>query len=159
MKHSVPKSVWRNPVHFFAFGCGSGTVEKAPGTYGTLAAIPVYLILQSLPMTSYLVFLLATFLVGIYLCGKTAHDLGVHDHSGIVWDEFVGFWITMFMAPAGWLYILIGFALFRLFDIWKPWPVSWADKRVEGGLGIMLDDVLAGVMAWAVLQGLVWAGV
>lgn len=151
-----PTSVWRNPVHFLAFGLGSGTVPKAPGTFGTLAAIPLYLLLQPLSDEWYFIVLLVTFLLGIYLCGKTAEDLGVHDHSGIVWDEFVGYWITMWLAPADWLYVIMGFLLFRLFDIWKPWPISWADKKVQGGLGIMLDDVLAGILALLVLQGLVY---
>ena len=100
--------------------------------------------------------LILTSLVGIFLCGKTAKDLNVHDHGGIVWDEFVGFWITMFMAPAGLTWVVIGFVLFRFFDIIKPWPISWIDKKVSGGLGIMLDDIVAGVMAALVLQGLAW---
>ena len=78
--------------------------------------------------------------------------LGVHDHSGIVWDEFAGFFVTMIAAPAGWLWIFIGFTLFRLFDIWKPWPVSWLDKKVEGGLGIMVDDIVAGFYALICIQ-------
>lgn len=159
MAHIVPKSVWKNPVHFLAFGCGAGTVEKAPGTFGTLAAIPVYLLIQHLDHSVYFGILVVTFLVGIYLCGQTSKDLGVHDHSGIVWDEFVGYWITMWLAPTGWLYIILGFVLFRLFDIWKPWPISWIDKKVHGGFGIMLDDVLAGVFALGALQGLVHLGV
>lgn len=152
MKNTTPASVWRNPVHFLAFGFGSGAAPKAPGTFGTLAAVPLYLLLEPLSATAYALMLLVTFVVGIYLCGKTSEDMGVHDHGGIVWDEFVGYWITMFMAPAGWLWIVAGFVLFRFFDIVKPWPIGWADKRVSGGLGIMLDDVLAGIMAWACLQ-------
>jgi phosphatidylglycerophosphatase A len=90
------------------------------------------------------------------LCGRTSRDLGVHDHGGIVWDEFVGYWITMIAVPVDWVWALAGFILFRLFDILKPWPIGPVDKRVHGGLGIMLDDVLAGVMAAAVLHGLIW---
>ncbi len=152
MKQTTPASVWRNPVHFLAFGLGSGAAPKAPGTFGTLAAVPLYLLLEPLSVTVYALMLVVTFLVGIYLCGKTSEDMGVHDHGGIVWDEFVGYWITMFLAPAGWLWIVVGFVLFRFFDIVKPWPIGWADKHVSGGLGIMLDDVLAGIMAWACLQ-------
>ncbi len=159
MTNLTPKSVWRNPIHFLAFGFGSGAAKKAPGTFGTLAAIPFYLLMQPLDESAYGWLLLAIFLVGIYLCDKTSKDLGVHDHSGIVWDEFVGYWITMWFAPTGWLYILFGFALFRLFDILKPWPISWVDKKVHGGFGIMLDDVLAGVLALVSLQGLVYLGV
>lgn len=154
-KHPVPDSVWRNPIHFLAFGCGSGTVEKAPGTFGTLAAIPLYLLIQDLSIGSYFVLLIAAALAGIYICGKTSHDLGVHDHAGIVWDEFVGYWITMWMAPEGWTYIILGFILFRIFDIWKPWPISLADKHVHGGFGIMFDDILAGIFAFFALQGII----
>ncbi|MBQ0783949.1 MAG: phosphatidylglycerophosphatase A [Amphritea sp.] len=148
----APASVWRNPVHFLAFGLGSGAAPWAPGTVGTLAAIPFFLLMQPLSLFWYGVILLVTSLIGIYLCGKTSDDMGVHDHGGIVWDEFVGYWLTMFAAPPGWLWIIIGFVLFRVFDIIKPWPISWADKKVAGGLGIMLDDILAGLMALACLQ-------
>ncbi|GAB3484001.1 phosphatidylglycerophosphatase A family protein [Marinomonas epiphytica] len=154
MANSAPASVWRNPIHFLAFGLGSGAAPKAPGTFGTLAAVPLYLLMTGLSDTHYFIMLCVTGLVGIYLCGKTSQDLGVHDHSGIVWDEFVGYWITMWMAPVGWFYIILGFVLFRLFDILKPWPISWADKQVHGGLGIMLDDIIAGIMSFIVLQGL-----
>lgn len=153
MKHA-PASVWRNPVHFLAFGLGSGAVPKAPGTFGTLAAIPIWLLFADLSLPYYLGLLVASFVLGIWLCGRTSSDMGVHDHGGIVWDEFVGLWITFISLPAGWGWILLGFLLFRLFDILKPWPIGWADRRVSGGLGIMLDDVLAGVMALACLQGL-----
>lgn len=148
----TPASVWRNPVHFVAFGFGSGAAPFAPGTFGTLAAIPFYLLLQYLPLGSYLLVLVVAFVVGCWLCEITSRDIGVHDHGGIVWDEFVGFWITMIAAPPGWLWIVIGFALFRLFDILKPWPIRWVDKQVHGGFGIMLDDVLAGLFALAALQ-------
>ncbi|WP_417551831.1 phosphatidylglycerophosphatase A [Marinomonas fungiae] len=154
-KHPVPDSVWRNPIHFLAFGCGSGTVDKAPGTFGTLAAIPLYLLIQDLSVSNYFLVLILSALAGIFICGKTSHDLGVHDHSGIVWDEFVGYWITMWMAPEGWSYIVLGFILFRIFDIWKPWPISLADKHVHGGFGIMFDDILAGIFAFFALQGVV----
>ena len=152
----APASVWKNPVHFLAFGLGSGAAPKAPGTFGTLAAIPFYLLLQPLSLGWYAAVLVLTFLIGIYLCGKTSEDMGVHDHGGIVWDEFVGYWVTMFAAPAGWLWIILGFILFRIFDIVKPWPIAWADKKVAGGFGIMLDDLLAGLMALVCLQFVAW---
>lgn len=147
----APASVWRNPVHFLAFGFGSGAVRRAPGTWGTLAAVPFVPLWQHLPFTGYLLVLVVSALVGIWLCGRTARDLGVHDHGGIVWDEFVGYWLTMLLAPPGWLWLLGGFVLFRFFDILKPWPIGWVDRKVHGGLGIMLDDILAGLMALAVL--------
>jgi phosphatidylglycerophosphatase A len=148
----TPASIWRNPIHFLAFGLGSGAAPKAPGTFGTLAAIPLWLLFSDLPILSYIAVIVVASLVGIWLCGQTSKDLGVHDHGGIVWDEFVGLWITYIALPEGWLWVLFGFLLFRLFDIWKPWPIGWADRKVNGGLGIMLDDILAGCMALGVLQ-------
>ena len=145
-------SVLTNPVHFLAFGLGSGLAPKAPGTFGTLAAVPFYLIFQYLPLWNYLLVLLVSIVLGIWLCDRTSKDLGVHDHPGIVWDEFVGYWITMMAAPAGWLWVVVGFVLFRIFDIIKPWPIGWLDKRVHGGLGIMLDDIVAGIFALAGVQ-------
>lgn len=156
MSNIKVKPNWRNPIHVLAFGLGSGAAPKAPGTFGTLAAVALYLPLSYLSLDVYILILLVSAVVGVYLCGKTAQDLGVHDHGGIVWDEFVGFWITMIAAPAGWFWIVVGFVLFRIFDIAKPWPINWIDKKVAGGVGIMLDDVIAGIMAAAVLQGLAW---
>ncbi len=142
----------RNPVHLLAFGFGSGLAPKAPGTFGTLAAIPLYLLLAQLPLAGYALALILAFGLGVWICDKTARDLGVHDHGGIVWDEFVGLWITLFVAPPEWWWIAVGFLLFRFFDIVKPFPISWFDKNVKGGLGIMLDDAIAGSFAWLCLQ-------
>lgn len=146
-KPQCPASVWRNPIHFMAFGFGSGAMPFAPGTFGTLIAVPVYIGLMGLPGWAYFMVLLLMFAVGVWLCDKTSRDLGVHDHSGIVWDEIVGYLITMMGAPLGWMWLLIGFVLFRLFDILKPWPISWLDKELKGGFGIMMDDVAAGLLA------------
>lgn len=152
-----PKSFsLRNPVHFLATGFGSGCLPRAPGTWGTLAAVPCYWLAQHLDLQYYLILLAIMAAAGVWLCGRTAEDLQVHDHPGIVWDEFVGYFITMCAAPAGWLWIVIGFALFRLFDILKPWPISRIDKSLQGGLGIMADDVLAGCYAWFILQGIAY---
>jgi phosphatidylglycerophosphatase A len=141
-----------NPIHFLALGFGSGLLPKAPGTYGTLAAIPIYLLLAPFSMSVYLAVVIVMSLAGIYICGKAAEDAGVHDHGAIVWDEIVGFLITMFMVPLTWQSIVVGFILFRIFDIFKPWPISFIDKNVHGGLGIMLDDVLAGIAALACMH-------
>jgi phosphatidylglycerophosphatase A len=141
-----------NPIHFLALGFGSGLLPKAPGTYGTLAAIPIYLLLAPSSMSVYLAIVIVMSIAGIYICGKAAEDAGVHDHGAIVWDEIVGFLITMFMVPLTWQSIAVGFILFRIFDIFKPWPISFIDKNVHGGLGIMLDDVLAGVAALACMH-------
>jgi len=152
----LPTSMWTDPLLLLACGLGSGAARFAPGTFGTLVAIPLFWFMQPLSMLYYGLLTLALFLVGIGLCGYAARKLGVHDHPGIVWDEVVGYLVTMFMAPAGWLWIVIGFALFRLFDIWKPWPIGWLDAKVSGGFGIMIDDVLAGIYAACLLQLLVF---
>ena len=149
---ATPRSVWRNPVHFLAFGLGSGAAPKAPGTFGTLAAVVIYLLLPAMSWPAYALMLVVSFAAGVWLCGKTSADIGVHDHGGIVWDEFVGYWLTMFLAPPGLLWIVTGFVLFRIFDILKPWPIRWLDRHVHGGFGIMIDDVLAGVFALVCLQ-------
>ena len=144
---------WNNHwVHFLAFGFGSGAAPKAPGTFGTLAAVPVFLLLAQLPLWAYLAVVVISFVVGVYLCSQTSKDMGVHDHGGIVWDEFVGYWITMIALPVAWPWVIAGFVLFRFFDIIKPWPIGWLDKRVHGGFGIMIDDVIAGLFALVILQ-------
>lgn len=149
----------RHPLQWLAFGFGSGLLPKAPGTYGTLAAIPFYWLMQDLSAPVYVLLLVASFLLGIYVCDISARALNTHDHPGIVWDEMVGYWLTMFLAPAGWQWILLGFVLFRVFDIFKPWPISWFDRRVKGGLGIMLDDVVAAAYAFVGLQAIVYLAV
>ncbi len=156
MKYTETKPAFdlTQPVQFLALGFGSGLAPKAPGTFGTLAAIPVFLLLTMLMPTPlpYAITVIVMGFAGIYICGKTADDVGVHDHPAIVWDEFVGFFITMFMVPVSWQSILVGFILFRIFDILKPWPISFIDKNMTGGLGIMFDDVLAGIFALVIMQ-------
>jgi len=150
----LPKPSMGNPAHMLAFGFGAGCSPKAPGTMGTLLAVGIYLPLSRLPLEAYGVVLVVVILAGIWLCDKAARDLGVHDHPGIVWDEIAGYLLTMLAAPEGWVWVVVGFILFRLFDIWKPWPIGWLDLKVGGGLGIMLDDLVAGVFAALCLQGL-----
>ncbi|MEX2131532.1 MAG: phosphatidylglycerophosphatase A [Pseudohongiellaceae bacterium] len=155
MKSSSSQSVpvfWKHPLHLLAFGFGCGASPKAPGTVGTALAVAIYLLLPSMHWLVYLLFLAITFGLGIWICEVTSRDLQIQDHPGIVWDEFVGYWITMFLAPSGWIWVVAGFAMFRLLDIVKPWPVGWADRQVHGGLGIMLDDAIAGIMAALTLQ-------
>jgi len=147
-----PRDIIFHPVHFLSLGFGSGLSPFAPGTAGTLLAVLLYIPLASLPLWAYVTVLVVGSLVGIILCEKTSNKLGGHDHPAIVWDEFLGYWLTMLLAPPGWLWIVVGFVLFRLFDIWKPWPISIIDHNVKGGLGIMLDDLVAGVYALVVLQ-------
>lgn len=146
-----PRSLLRHPVHFLSLGLGSGCMKKAPGTWGTVAALAVYGLLVWLPVPLYLAVVVLSFFLGIWLCTRTADALGVHDHPAIVWDEFVGMWIVLALQPRAWEWVLVAFVLFRMFDIIKPWPIGWLDRRVSGGLGIMIDDVLAGFYALACL--------
>lgn len=150
------KTIFTNPIQFLAFGFGSGLAPKAPGTFGTLAAVPLYYYLSFLSMSWYVAICIVSALVGIYICDYSAKKLKVHDHPGIVWDEFVGFFITMIGVSFSWTNVLLGFALFRLFDILKPWPISWLDKKVAGGFGIMVDDILAGIFALICLHGILY---
>lgn len=146
--------VWSNFWHFLAFGFGTGLAKKAPGTWGTIAGLAVMPLLYLLPLTWALVFIAAASIFGFWLCGRVADDLGVHDHGGIVWDEMVGIWMTLILLPNSWQWWLLGFVLFRILDILKPWPISVLDKHVGGGLGIMIDDMLAGLIAGALLYAL-----
>lgn len=151
---------WRNPLHLLAFGLGSGAAPKGPGTAGSLAAIPLYLLMSaSLSDLGYLLATALMFLIGIPLCGHVARDLALEDPAGIVWDEWVGLLVTLWLAPSGWGWLVAGFLLFRFFDILKPWPIRWLDQRIHGGLGIMLDDLAAGLFAFVILQGAVYLGV
>lgn len=154
-RHPIdPRLIMGNPVCLVAFGFGSGLAPKAPGTVGTLAAIPFYLLAAYLPLPAYLMLVLALFVLGVWLCGRCERTLGIEDHSGIVFDEFVGLFITLTAAPVTPTVIVTGFCLFRLFDVFKPWPIAWFDRRLHGGLGIMLDDVIAGMYGALCLIGL-----
>ena len=149
---TIPARMLLNPAHFLSLGFGSGLSPFAPGTFGTLAAIPVFIYLSKLEPEFYIAITVVLFVMGIGLCAYTTRVLGVHDHSGIVWDEIVGYLLTMVMLPANIVTICLGFVLFRLFDIWKPWPICVLDRSIHGGLGIMLDDVAAAIYAAISLQ-------
>jgi phosphatidylglycerophosphatase A len=147
----------RNPMHFLALGFGSGLAKFMPGTWGTVAAIPLTLwLLSSTSMMVYIGLCIVASITGIWICGITADDMGVHDDSSIVWDEVAGMMITLIAVPLHWQTVLAGFVLFRLYDILKPWPISVLDKQVHGGFGIMADDILAGVFACLTLHGLIY---
>lgn len=151
-----PKELARDPILLLAFGFGSGLAPHGPGTWGSMVAIPLAAWLLPHPDLFLMVTLLIT-LIGIPICGMAASKLGVHDHGGIVWDEIAGQMIAcipLFVLPEGITLVAglgLAFVLFRLFDIAKPWPIRWIDKAVHGGLGIMLDDVLAGFAAAGIL--------
>ncbi len=149
MKANTPTfmELLANPVQMLAFGFGSGLAKKAPGTVGTLTALPMYYLLMQFSAETYLIVLVLVAVSGVWICGKAAEQIGVHDHGGIVWDEMAGYLLTMYWATFSWQNMLLGFVLFRLFDILKPWPIGWLDQHVDGGFGIMVDDILAGLMA------------
>lgn len=147
---------FRHPMQFLAFGFGSGLAPRGPGTAGTLVAVPLYWLVADWSLAWYSAFVLVAALLGIWICGAASRQLKVHDHPGIVWDEFVGYWITLWAIPVDWVWMLAGFIVFRVFDIVKPWPISYLDRNVKGGFGIMIDDILAGVMACATLHLALW---
>ena len=141
-----------SPSSFLGLGFGFGLFLRAPGTFGTMAALPIYWLMNHLPFVTYLIILLITFIVGIWTCQKAADWLEEDDPSAVVWDEITGYLVTMVVAPSNWQWMLIGFILFRFFDIFKPWPIGYVDRRLHGGLGIMLDDVIAGALASTIMQ-------
>ncbi len=148
----TPDAVWRNPLYFIGFGLGSGAMPFAPGTFGTLMAIPFYILIHFLPFYFYLFFVLCFVIASAWLCDYLSKKIQIHDHPGMCIDEFAGFFVTMIAAPFSFAWILYGFILFRVFDIWKPWPIRWLDKNVPGGIGMVLDDVVAGLFAMAIIQ-------
>ncbi|NIY84217.1 phosphatidylglycerophosphatase A [Vibrio hepatarius] len=157
MTNPLSRISLKNPWHLLATGFGSGLSPIVPGTMGTLASLPFYLLLAHLSLPLYGLVVIASCIIGVKICQVTSDDMGVHDHGSIVWDEFSGMWITMLVVPMfglavfDWKWLATGFVLFRFFDMVKPWPIGWLDKRVHGGLGIMLDDIVAGVMAGVAL--------
>lgn len=152
MPSQSPKALLRHPAGWIASGFGSGFSPFAPGTVGTAAALLPWLWLRALPLPYYALAVALAFAIGVWASTWVVRRSGVQDPQVVVWDEFVGVWIALAAAPAGWIWMLAGFALFRLFDIWKPWPVSWADEKLHGGLSVMLDDVFAGIYALLLMQ-------
>lgn len=152
-----PKLLFKKPVLMLAFGFGSGLPRVAPGTWGSLAALLVYgLFLSHVSLTIQWLLIAISFVLGIWICERSTQHLNVEDHPGIVWDEWVGLWLALTLVPDTWIGWLAGFMAFRLFDIVKPGPIGWLDKRLHGGLGIMLDDVLAGLLAGLVVALIVF---
>lgn len=148
-----PKITIKTPWQFLASGFGSGMSPVAPGTMGTLMALPFWFLFATyLPLWAYILIILVSAIFGIVICQKASDELGVHDHGGIVWDEFVGLWITLLFAPVSWTSAILGFLIFRFFDVLKPWPIKVADQKVSGGFGIMIDDIIAGIFSLIALQ-------
>lgn len=152
MPQKIHLNQLKDPVVAIALGFGSGLVPKAPGTAGTLLAVPLCMALQNLSLMMYGFVAVVVAVVGVVICSYSITKLGEHDHPAIVIDEIAGYLITMLAVPAGWQWLLVGFVLFRIFDVFKPWPISWLDKNVKGGLGIMLDDVVAGLASLALIH-------
>ncbi len=158
------KFLLAHPAHLIAFGLGSGLAPKAPGTVGTLLGLPLFWLIVALApdLPNQIILLIATFLLGVWACGRTGRALGVADHSGMVWDEIVAFALVLMFTPVvsiswvGMLWIALAFGLFRLFDIVKPWPIRVADAKMKNGFGVMFDDLLAAAYAIAALKGLQW---
>lgn len=145
-----------HPAHLLSFGFGAGLLPKAPGTFGTLVALPMAALAMALSMQQQLMLIALLFLIGIYVCQQTGVALGVSDHGAIVWDEVVAMMLVLTFTPFFWGWWLVAFFLFRLFDIWKPFPIRQIDAKVKGGLGVMLDDMLAALYAVVCLRVLVW---
>lgn len=150
------KLMLSHPAHLLSFGFGTGLLPKAPGTFGTLVALPMAALAMALSMQQQLMLIALLFLIGIYVCQKTGVALGVSDHGAIVWDEVVAMMLVLTFTPFFWGWWLVAFFLFRLFDIWKPFPIRQIDAKVKGGLGVMLDDMLAALYAVVCLRVLVW---
>ncbi|WP_196229820.1 phosphatidylglycerophosphatase A family protein [Teredinibacter turnerae] len=146
----------REPRMLLAFGFGSGLSPVVPGTMGTLVGLPAIWLLAMLPLPITLIVITLAAILGVYLCDYSSRQLGVHDHKGIVWDEFVGVWITFLAVPLTWPAVVAGFVIFRFFDMVKPWPICVADRKVHGGFGIMFDDLLAGLAALGTMQTLIY---
>ncbi len=150
-RKELRRKVLRDPVNLLAFGFGSGLAPVAPGTAGSLVGLALAWVTMDLPLVSRLVITIALILSGIWICGEAARRIAVHDHPGIVWDEIAGIYLALLVAPPSiWAWAL-GFGLFRLFDIWKPWPIRDLDHRLKGGLGIMLDDLVAALYTALIL--------
>lgn len=142
-----------SPAGWIACGFGSGLVPKAQGTAGSLAALVPWLLLRDLPLPVWLSIIVLSFALGVWACDVAGRRIGVDDHRSLVWDEFVGQWVALLPALwAPWWAVIPGFVLFRLFDVAKPPPIGWFDRRVKGGFGVMLDDLIAGVFAAVVLR-------
>lgn len=152
-----PKPNLKNPIHFLALGFGSGLIKPAPGTWGTLAGLLLSIVLWQLTHSTvfFIALTLVSFVVGIYLCSKTAEDLQVHDDGRIVWDEIIAIFLMFGFLPAyDWLGYSLAFITFRFFDILKPFPIRYFDEKLENGLGIMLDDIFAALFALATMYAI-----
>ncbi len=150
------KFLFQHPAHFIALGFGSGLAKKAPGTFGTLIGLPLFWLISGLTFSVQLVIITSIFIIGIYFCNVAGKNLGVADHGSIVWDEIVAMMLVLALTPPNWLWWLLAFGLFRLFDIWKPFPIRQFDAKLKNGFGVMFDDLLAAIFAIASLKLILW---
>ena len=150
------KLLLAHPAHFFGLGFGSGLAPKAPGTFGTIVGLPLFWLISGYTLNIQLTVITVLFIIGIYICDKTGKALGVADHGAIVWDEIVAMMLVLAFAPFTWLGWLAAFLLFRLFDIWKPYPICYFDAKLKNGFGVMFDDLLAAIYAILSLKFIIW---
>jgi phosphatidylglycerophosphatase A len=150
------KLLLSHPAHFFSLGFGSGLAPKAPGTFGTVVGFPLYFLIANQSIPAQLGIITILFLIGVWFCDLTGKAIGVSDHGGIVWDEIVAMMLVLTFTPVTVFYYVLAFALFRLFDIWKPAPIRQVDAQLKGGLGVMFDDILAAIYAIICIQGILW---
>ena len=150
------KFLFAHPTHFFALGFGSGLAPKAPGTFGTLLGLPLFWLISGYALNVQLIIIAALFIIGIYFCDKTGKALGVADDGAIVWGEIVAMMLVLAFVPFSWLNWLLAFLLFRLFDIWKPYPICYFDAKLKNGFGVMFDDLLAAIYTILVMKFIIW---
>jgi phosphatidylglycerophosphatase A len=155
-RSEIERKVWTDPRYFIGYGLGTGLLPKMPGTWGTLLAIPVYLVMARFNWEAYLIILLLITIYAVSVSDSLSKEIGLHDDPGMNVDEIVGYLVTMLIAPNTWAAIILGFVYFRVFDIWKPWPIRWVDDKVKGGFGMILDDLLAGIAAMLLLNLSFW---
>ncbi len=145
-------ALWQHVTHWLALGFGLGRLPGSPGTFGTVLAVPLFVLMSRLGPAPYAAIVVLMFIAGIFICGQTARDFNEVDPGYIVYDEIVGFLVAMFMLPANWRWILAGFIIYRVFDIWKPFPVGWVEDKLGTGASIMADDVIAGLYTLTILH-------
>ena len=146
------EKVWRKLDYFLAFGYGLGKIPCAPGTFGTLGCIPIYLLIVNFNVSSYFIIVLLLFVYGLHLCKVAEQYTGFKDDPAIVWDEIVGMLLVLGVVPMQVFWLGVAFVLFRLFDIVKPWPINLVEKIKYSGLSIMLDDIIAGLYSIIVIK-------
>ena len=150
-------ALWKYPIHLLAYGFGTGLVPFAPGTAGSLVGVALFRAMATLPRRYYVGITAVLGVAGIFICEQTANDVGMHDPGAIVWGEIVGYLVAMYRLPRDWGWVAAGFVVYRLFDIWKPYPIGLIEEGFGVGTSIMADDIVAGIYAWCILQLVRWS--